>query len=105
MEHSAVSGSNIKYIGEVITKMLEIVVDIYISVMFANGHKLCPAPSWHISVLLRSGIHSHCSRRENHLSSTSNVETLITNCPLLLIIPTLINILVNVPIYPNEILL
>ena len=24
----------------------------------SNGHRLCPSPSWHISVLLRSGIHT-----------------------------------------------
>ena len=56
--------------------MLEFLVD-NIFVVFgidsrhSNGHKLCPSPSRHISVLMRSGI---------HLSSTSHTDTSMTYC-------------------------
>ena len=73
------AGSNIEFIGAVITKMLEIVVG-NIFVVFAIGHNLRPAPSWHISVLIRSGIHSLCLRRESHLNLTyTDLDTSINN--------------------------
>ena len=57
-----------KYTEEDIIKMLEFLVD-NIFVVFAgkgfqtdsrhsHGHKLCPSPSRHISILVRSGIHT-----------------------------------------------
>ena len=58
------SGSKSKYTEEDIIKMLEFLVD-NIFVVFAgkvnqhsHGHKLCPSPSRHISLLVRSGIHT-----------------------------------------------
>ena len=61
------SDSMNKYTEEDIIKMLEFLVD-KIFVVFAgkvfpgnrhsHGHKLCPSPSLHISILVRSGIHT-----------------------------------------------
>ena len=68
------SDSKNKYTEDDIIHMLEFLVD-NIFVVFggkvfptdsrhSNGHKLCPSPSRHISVLIRSGIHSLCSQLE-----------------------------------------
>ena len=62
------SDSKNKYTEDDIINMLEFLVD-NIFVVFggkvfptdsrhSNGHKLCPSPSRHISVLIRSGIHT-----------------------------------------------
>ena len=50
----------------------------------SDGHKLCPSPSRHISVLIRSGIHTvfafNWKEKNLHLSSTSHTDTSMTYC-------------------------
>ena len=53
----------------------------------SHGYKLCPSPSRHISVLIRSGIHTVlCSQPVGngwHLSSILHIDTPLTCCPLI----------------------
>ena len=53
----------------------------------SHGHKLCPSPSRHISILIRSGVHTVLALRPVrsgwHLSSTSHIDTSTTFCPLI----------------------
>ena len=60
------SGSRKKYTEHDISNVLEFLVDnvfmIYgesflTDIRHSNGYKLCPSPSRHISVIIRSGIH------------------------------------------------
>ena len=51
-----------------------------------NGHKLCPSPSRHISVLIRSVLHTVFAlnwKEKKHLSSTSQTDTSMTFCQLI----------------------
>ena len=50
----------------------------------SNGHKLCPSPSRHFSVLIRSGLHTvfalNWKEKSYHLSSNSYTDTSMTYC-------------------------
>ena len=83
------SDSKNKYTKDDIINMLEILVD-NIFVVFgekgfstgsrhSNGHKLCPSPSRHISVLIRSGIHTvfALNWKEKKLASQFNFTYIV----------------------------
>ena len=75
--------------------MLEFLVDIFVvfgggfptDSRHSNKHQLCPSPSRHISVLIRSGIHTVLSAGKKQLASQFNFtyryidDTLSTNNP------------------------
>ena len=61
------SDSKNKYTEEDIIYLLEFLVDIFVAFAekgfptdnrHSHGHNLCPSPSRHISILVRSGIHT-----------------------------------------------
>ena len=80
-----------KYIGSEISfhtvSMKRVVCFIFPSLRrrdISNGHQLCTSPSRHISVLIRSGIHTvfalNWKEKKIRISSTSHTDTSMTYC-------------------------